>query len=712
MKQFAKRMLVLLLCAVMVLGMIPATASAADTEITLWTYPIGAWSSQEATYNILRWFERENPGIKVKIEFLNYMDGDMKLDTAIAGGQAPDLIMEGPERLVSMLGGRGLMVELNDLLDTNDVNEIYPNALTASLGRDGGMYMYPFVGTAHSMAINKTVFEAAGAMVHINEKTHTWKSTQDFFQAVQKVYDYTCREVGAIYCRGQGGDQGTRALVTNLYGGSYTNAAHTAYTWNTSAINNALKSLYDCEGIYFDSNIVGGDEIALFYNNVLNMAFCWNIAQQLNPNNANTGSGKTANGDEIMIMAFPSVTTPQLAGGVWGLGVFDNGNSAKIAAAKKFVKFICDSEATDKAVEIANYFPVRSSAGGESLANVWDSDPIMKEYGNTMMPLLGDCYQVTPNWSVARTCWWNMLQQVGDGMDIPTATAAFCAEANAGIQIDPLPLRITVQPKSVSVLSGAKASVSFKAIGEGLTYTWYYKDSGASKFSKTTAFTSNTYEVTMNEARNGRQVYCLVKDASGKSVKTNVVTLSMKKAKPATIVTEPKSVWVAEGATAKVTVKAEGDGLTYKWYYKNPGESKYTYTSTFKGNSYSITMNEARDGRYVYCKVTDKYGNTVKSKTVSLNMQTPLKIVQQPTSVKVASGKTAKVTVKAQGDGLTYEWYFKSPGASKYTYTDSFKGNSYSITMNASRSGRYVYCKITDKYGNTVKTNTVSLKLK
>ena len=274
------------------------------------------------------------------------------------------------------------------------------------------------------------------------------------------------------------------------------------------------------------------------------------------------------------------------------------------------------------------------------------------------------------------------------------------------------PVTIVKQPESVTVASGETAAVTVEAVGDGLTYTWYYKNPGSASFSKTTAFTGKTYSIAMSEARNGRQVYCIVKDAHGNSVKSNVVTLSMKAVKPVTIVTQPKSVWVPEGEKAVVTVEAEGDGLTYKWYYKTPGESKYTYTSSFKGNTYSVTMNEARSGRYVYCKVTDAYGNTVKSKTVSLNMQTPLEITSQPKSVKVAKGATAKVTVKAQGDGLTYEWYFKNPGESKYSYTPSFTGNSYSVTMNATRDGRYVYCKVYDKYGNVVKTSTVSLRMK
>jgi len=272
-------------------------------------------------------------------------------------------------------------------------------------------------------------------------------------------------------------------------------------------------------------------------------------------------------------------------------------------------------------------------------------------------------------------------------------------------------LAIVTQPVDVTAAEGEKATVTFEATGDGLAYTWYYANPGKDTFSKTTSFTSNTYEVTMSTARSGRRVYCVVTDKYGNAVQTDTVTLFMPM-NVAAIVSQSKSVWVPEGEKAVVTVEATGDGLTYKWYYKNPGASKYTYTDSFKGNTYSVTMTEARSGRYVYCKVTDKYGNTVKSKTVSVNMQTPLEIVTQPKSVKVAEGEKATVTVEAQGDGLTYKWYYKDPGGTKYKYTDSFKSNTYSITMSDARSGRYVFCRVYDKYGNMVKTNTVSLRMK
>lgn len=90
------------------------------------------------------------------------------------------------------------------------------------------------------------------------------------------------------------------------------------------------------------------------------------------------------------------------------------------------------------------------------------------------------------------------------------------------------------------------------------------------------------------------------------------------------------------GKTAKVYVTAKGKDNTYKWYYKNKGDKDYTYTTSFTGRSYSISMNSERDGRKVYCVVTDSYGNILKTDTGVLYMGTPLKITTQPKSVTIA----------------------------------------------------------------------------
>ena len=398
-----------------------AAGQAAD--ITLWTYPIGKWGDSDSVNELLADFNAQYPDIHVTVEYLDYTNGDDQVNTAIEGGSAPDLVMEGPERLVANWGAKGLMVDLSDLWTDDQKADISASVESACKDSSGAYYEFPLCMTAHCMAINKTVFEAADAMQYVDAENHTW-TTENFLKAVQAVYDSGKTDVGAIYCSGQGGDQGTRAIINNMYGGTFTDAAHTKYTADSEENIKAIQALYDQDGINFDASINGGEEITLFRNGTLQMAFCWNIAQQTNTDNGPAGT--TNNGDDILFMAFPTDSgDPQLCGGIWGFGIFDNGDDNKIAASKTFIDFMANSDETAKAVKTSTYFSVKNS-----LSDLYKDDEIMSEY-QKLMPYLGDYYQVVPGWAEARTAWWNMLQQVGAGTDVATAVNEFCTTANA-----------------------------------------------------------------------------------------------------------------------------------------------------------------------------------------------------------------------------------------------------------------------------------------
>ena len=120
----------------------------------------------------------------------------------------------------------------------------------------------------------------------------------------------------------------------------------------------------------------------------------------------------------------------------------------------------------------------------------------------------------------------------------------------------------------------------------------------------------------MNASSKNRRVYCVIKDKYGKSVQTKTFILR----EAVSIVTQPKTTVTAKGATAKVTVKASGDGLRYEWFIKNAGQTKYTRSSV-TGSTYAAKMNATTKGRLVLCKVSDKYGNTVQTQTVQLKMK-------------------------------------------------------------------------------------------
>ncbi len=402
----------------------PATEEAASeapaggsTDITLWTYPIGGWGDSAVVDGLIANFNAAHPEINVTVEYLDYTNGDDQVNTAIEGNQAPDVILEGPERLVANWGARGLMVDLADLWTDDAKAAIYDSVENACQSNDGVFYEYPLCMTAHTMAINRDVFEAADALQYLDEENRTW-TTDNFVKAVQAVYDSGQTNVGAVYCSGQGGDQGTRALVNNLYSGTFTNPEHTEYTANSEENIKALELLKSMDGINFDASIAGGDEINLFCNGTLAMAFCWNVSQE--KNNAETI------GFDVLPMAFPTDSgDPELCGGIWGFGIFNNGDEAKIAAAKTFIDFMAnDQTQVVESVKASNYWPVKD------LGNIYEEDELMTEY-STFIPYMGDYYQVVGGWAEARTAWWNMLQQIGTDADVATAVEEFVTAANA-----------------------------------------------------------------------------------------------------------------------------------------------------------------------------------------------------------------------------------------------------------------------------------------
>ena len=407
-----------------------STASGTATEITLWTYPIGSWQKEETVNGFIAEFNKQYPDIKVNVEYLDYTNGDDKVTTAIEAKNTPDIIFEGPERLVSNWGAKGLMVDLSDLWTeeaTADISQTSEAVVNACKGADGKYYEYPMCMTAHNMAINYELFEETGALQYIDQETRTW-TTDNFVKALETLRDSGKVMTPAIvYCGGQGGDQGTRALVNNLYSGTYTTADHTAYTANSAENVKALELLQKLnseKALTFDPALQASDELQMFANGTAAMTFCWNASNEATYAEQVTFTPYAMN--------FPTDDGKvELCGGIWGFGIFNNGDEAKIEAAKTFIKFICDDATQGPAsVQATGFFPVRSSFG-----NVYagTADEERMATFQTFLPNMGDYYNVTGGWTEQRTAWWNMLQEVGNGSDVQAAADKFVETSNAAI---------------------------------------------------------------------------------------------------------------------------------------------------------------------------------------------------------------------------------------------------------------------------------------
>ncbi len=270
-------------------------------------------------------------------------------------------------------------------------------------------------------------------------------------------------------------------------------------------------------------------------------------------------------------------------------------------------------------------------------------------------------------------------------------------------------LKILTQPVDASASFGKTATVSVKAQGEGLKYQWYIKNAGSSTFSASSTKTAE-YSVEMTNARANRELYCVITDAFGNSVTTDTVKLLPVATTELKILTQPVDGSAALNKVVNVSVVAQGEGLKYQWYIKNAGSSTFSASST-KVATYATTLTKERVDRELYCVITDAYGNVAVTDTVKL-IRVPsaeLKILTQPVDGSAALNKVVTVTVKAQGEGLKYQWYIKNAGSSTFS-ASSTKVATYATTLTKERVDRELYCVITDAFGNTVTTDTVVLK--
>ena len=73
------------------------------TTISLWSFNIGGFTDAASWDSLIAAFNEQYPDITVEVNPINYQDGDSILTSAISSGNAPDIIFEGPERVVGTM---------------------------------------------------------------------------------------------------------------------------------------------------------------------------------------------------------------------------------------------------------------------------------------------------------------------------------------------------------------------------------------------------------------------------------------------------------------------------------------------------------------------------------------------------------------------------------------------------------------------------------
>ena len=180
---------------------------------------------------------------------------------------------------------------------------------------------------------------------------------------------------------------------------------------------------------------------------------------------------------------------------------------------------------------------------------------------------------------------------------------------------------------------------------------------------------------------------------------------------PPSIISQPISKTVKFGSSVTLSLKAEGDGLTYQWYYQKAGQTKFNAWENRTHASESCKPNATWNGIQLYCIVKDRNGNSVQSNTIKVTFSDVVTIVTQPANVSAKAGESVKLTVKAEGVGLSYQWYYKKSGAKSWTKWSKQTKSTVSIKMASGWNKAQFYCLVKNKAGKSVKTQSAKATL-
>ena len=267
-------------------------------------------------------------------------------------------------------------------------------------------------------------------------------------------------------------------------------------------------------------------------------------------------------------------------------------------------------------------------------------------------------------------------------------------------------LAIISQPKDVVTKKGDKIEFSVEAEGTGLTYQWQYRTSATGNWNNFSGGTSATLSKTAG-AWDGWQVKCVIEDEEGNRLNSDIVNISF--SKPLAIVSQPKSVTANKGDKISFTVGAEGTGLTYQWQYRTSATGKWNNFSGGTAATLSKTAG-AWNGWQVKCVVKDKSGKSLNSSIVKITINKPPVIVKQPQNVTTEKGKRIQFSVEAEGTGLTYQWQYRTSATGKW---NNFAAGTTATMQKVAGNwnGWQVRCVIKDKFGQSVATKAVTIKV-
>jgi len=282
------------------------------------------------------------------------------------------------------------------------------------------------------------------------------------------------------------------------------------------------------------------------------------------------------------------------------------------------------------------------------------------------------------------------------------------------------PLAIKSQPSDATFdPTDGEAWFAVEATGgkTPYTYAWYYKfDSLGWKALGTSADGYNESVLYLDTdsiyLTDGAQFRCIVTDANGNSVTSNIADATAQAA-GLKITKQPDDILNGKPDTEYYFTVAVSGGkvpYTYQWEWGTDGnwEKPNAGYPSAKTNKFSLATNYAAKEQHidVRCVITDADGKSVTSNAATLIVPVSNIVIDMPTSLEAKANETVTLTVASVTGGkapYTYKWSFDVGG--DYDF-DSIPGATNSKTVSAKfseadlKSGVRIQLEITDAAGS------------
>ncbi|MBL7998849.1 MAG: immunoglobulin domain-containing protein, partial [Candidatus Kapabacteria bacterium] len=240
------------------------------------------------------------------------------------------------------------------------------------------------------------------------------------------------------------------------------------------------------------------------------------------------------------------------------------------------------------------------------------------------------------------------------------------------------------QPQPVCPGGTLSLNVNVNSQGQTINYQWQFDQARNGTWTNISGATNATYTKTNVVAGDdGNYRVQVTSNCTVTPVNSDAVSFAVRA--PITITAQPSSQTVCQGANVSLSVTVTGTNPSYQWMYFGAPISTTQYPSAATATLQLTNVTSANTGQYSCFISSPCSPNGISTNTVTLTVNNPPAITQQPVATTGCAGTPISLSVQSSGLNLTYQWNRNSSpvsGATSATYTIANPTSANSGTYN------------------------------